>query len=96
MEKLQKMFSILSAIEHEDLNNQQFCTYEVGDQNGICTDTVFGTEEKHELHPNRNYVAIFIEYNDECAFEEQDFPPCDYKLNNKSEFGPGSVLLYEF
>lgn len=96
MEKIQKMFSILQAIEHEDLNNQQFCTYSVGGQEGICTDTVFGTEEKHELHPNRNYVAIFIEDNDECAFGEQDFPPCDYKLSNKSEFGPGSVLLYEF
>ena len=75
------------TIEEQDGSSSYNVTY---------TDIIFGSKERLELHQGGMYIAIFVSYDDESTFGEQDFPQPDFKLNNQEKFGAGIILLYEF
>lgn len=75
---LQRMFEVLKAIEHEDLNNTQYSTLNVAE--GECANTAdyFGSKENITLQDNCMYICIWTSEYD--AFDEYDFPQPDFTL----------------
>lgn len=73
---LQRMFQVLRAIEHEDLNNTQYHIKEVLQGEVVNTTLYLGTVEERILSEGY-YIFIWVD----VSMEEGDYPTPDQRLH---------------
>ena len=101
---LQRMFEVLKTIEHEDLNNSQYSTFSVAEDEYVNTALYFGAEEDITLQDNCLYVCIWLDYytwmidNYAISGEDNNLPEPDIKLHvNSTDVNCKSeIFVYKF
>lgn len=85
---LQRMFEVLKAIEHEDLNNSQYTTLDVAEGDYVNTASFFGSSESKVLDDNCMYIFIWV---DGYKHETEDFPTPDFTLTRDDILIDGAI-----
>lgn len=80
---LQRMFEVLEAIAHEDLNNTQYSTLSIGPNEQLSIKTYFGSEEKDYKMFQSNSLYVFIWLDD--TMEKDNFPKPDFTVESYEE-----------
>ena len=95
---LQRMFKVIKAIEHDDLNNTQYSTKEIFSGDWVDTTLYLGTVESRFLTEGY-YIFIWMgPYQWEDEEERDNYPKPDLVLHIYGE-SPNQdqlVLIYKF
>lgn len=91
---LERMFNVLKAIEHEDLNNCQYSTLSVAKGEQVYTQAHLGTKERITLQDNCMYVFIWVD--DYVNMSKDYLQEPDLKLHYSPKYTTEKAEIYVY